>query len=249
MSINEGFRICPLGNEYRITAEGDGCAGFNMMTALKDSVVTALAACLILFASCSKQPGRPSSPAERELSVPEKVEAEFMHILSGDWKGLSDTLDYFCSTLLSRGLTEGTGPDGVRYKLSARLQPEAEASFMVEDSTWLRAWGKIVPLDMKVHACGAEISVKCVRPDSVSLSAYDLRVIAPWDFLVRQDHRAPLSYAGRRVGCLTRESFENSNYSAVTGIVVRYDDDPRSFSFHEGGIAGLLKMILDDVSE
>lgn len=204
---------------------------------------------LLLVISCSKGLKEPAAQKERELSVPEKVEKEIMEVLSKDWKALSDTLNYFDSTMLSKGISEGVAPDGVHYELAVREKSAScvEADFIVEDSTWAAINGKIDPLSICLSAFDTEIAIQKEARDSSSLSVSTIKVIAPALFILGGDHQASLLFEGRRVGYLTWDGFENTDYSTGTYIVAHYYDDPRTFAIYDKGIVNLLKLNLTDV--
>lgn len=205
-----------------------------------------LVLCLL---SCGKQEAGPLPQPERELSIPEKVEKEMMDVLSKDWKSLSDTLAYFDSTMLSKGITKGKAPDGVYYELSVKSKGDMgfEADFKVADSTWAVVNGQLVPLSLSLKACNTEIVVSNEKKDSISLSVSNVKVIAQMCFLIENDHQAPLLYKEQRVGYLTREMFENTDYSTGLYIVVHYYGDPRTFAIYDNGLCSLLKKNPEDV--
>lgn len=209
-------------------------------------IVSILVLCL---SSCVKQDAGPSPQPERELSIPEKVEKEMVDVLSKDWKSLSDTLAYFDSTMLSKGMTKGKAPDGVYYELRVESKWDMgfEADFKVADSTWAVVNGQFVPLSLRLKACDTEIAVSNEKKDSISLSVPDVKVIAPIYFLIENDHQAPLLYKEQRVGFLTREMFENTDYSTGTYIVVHYYGDSRTLAIYDNGLCDLLKKNPDDV--
>lgn len=204
---------------------------------------------VLCLSSCSKQEAGPLPQPERELSIPEKVEKEMMDVLSKDWKSLSDTLAYFDSTMLSKGITKGKAPDGVYYELSVKSKGDMgfEADFKVADSIWMAANGQLVPLSLSLKACNTEIVVSNEKKDSISLSVSNVKVIAPMCFLIENDHQAPLLYKEQRVGYLTREMFENTDYSTGLYIVVHYYGDPRTFAIYDNGLCSLLKKNPEDV--
>lgn len=204
---------------------------------------------ILLVLSCSKGPDNPVSPPERELSVPEKVEKELMDVLSKDWKSLSDTFEYFYSSMLSKGICKGKAPDGIYYELDIKGKegPALEATFIIEDSTWAAVNGYIRPLEIKLLALDTEIAIKKELRDSTSLTVSKVKVIAPLCFLLEDMHQAPLLYEGRRVGYLTRDGFENTDYSTGTYIVAHYFNDPRTFAMHDNGFTKLMKQNLSDV--
>lgn len=204
---------------------------------------------VLCLSSCGKQEAGPLPQPERELSIPEKVEKEMMDVLSKDWKSLSDTLAYFESTMLSKGMTKGKAPGGVYYELSVKSKGEMglEADFKVADSTWAVVNGQLVPLSLSLKACDTDIAISNEKKDSISLSVSDVKVIAPICFLTDKDHQAPLLYKEQRVGYLTREMFENTDYSTGTYIVVHYYGDPRTFAIYDNGLCSLLKKNPEDV--
>ena len=204
---------------------------------------------ILLVLSCSKGPDNPVSPPERELSVPEKVEKELMDVLSKDWTSLSDTFEYFYSSMLSKGICKGKAPDGVYYELDIKGKegPALEATFIIEDSTWAAVNGYIRPLEIKLLALDTEIAIKKELRDSTSLTVSKVKVIAPLCFLLEDMHQAPLLYEGRRVGYLTRDGFENTDYSTGTYIVAHYFNDPRTFAMYDNGFTKLMKQNLSDV--
>lgn len=201
--------------------------------------------------SCGQGFEEPAAQAERELSVPEKVEKEIMDVLSKDWKTLSDTLNYFDSTLLSKGRLSGVAPDGVYYELAVRKKGELgiEADFSIEDSIWVAVSGRIVPLELCFSAFDTEIAIRKEAGDSSSLSVSKIKVIAPQCFITGANHQASLLFEGRRVGFLTWEKFENTDYSTGTYIVAHYYNDPRTFAIYDKGLINLLKLNLTDVFE
>lgn len=204
---------------------------------------------VLCLSSCGKQEAGPLPQPVRELSIPEKVEKEMMDVLSKDWKSLSDTLAYFDSTMLSKGITKGKAPDGVYYELSVKSKGDMgfEADFKVADSIWMAANGQLVPLSLSLKACNTEIVVSNEKKDSISLSVSNVKVIAPMCFLIENDHQAPLLYKEQRVGYLTREMFENTDYSTGLYIVVHYYGDPRTFAIYDNGLCSLLKKNPEDV--
>lgn len=212
--------------------------------------VSILLSILILIPSCNKEQALPEPHPERELSVPEKVEKEMMDVLSRDWKSLSDTLDYFRTTMLDKGKTRGVAPDGVYYEFNVKIDDVSSgltADFKVEDSTWVSMSGKMIPLQVKLRACDTDLSIKDEQKDSLSLSVSDIKVISPADFLFKTDHEASLLYKEERVGYLTREEFENPDYSTGTYIVIHYYNDPRTFALYDNGLYDLLKKNLKNV--
>ena len=136
---------------------------------------------ILLVLSCSKGLDKPVPAPERELSVPEKVEKELMDVLSKDWKSLSDTFEYFYSSMLSKGICKGKAPDGVYYELDIKGKegPALEAAFIIEDSTWAAVNGYIRPLEIKLLAHDTEIAIKKELRDSTSLTVSKVKVIAP----------------------------------------------------------------------
>lgn len=209
---------------------------------MKRPVLIIAAVLLSVTFACNKHRELPSPTPERELSIPEKVEKELTDFLAKDWKSLADTLHYFDSTMLSKGRLKGTGPDGVYYELDIRTQPHLKASFEIEDSTWVTVEGKISPLEVKLIALESEISIKKEESDSVSLSVSKIKVTAPETFFSNTEHKASLFYEDRRVGYLTREEFENTDYSTGIYIIVHYYNDPRSFAIYDKGLTGLLEL-------
>lgn len=211
-----------------------------------------IASILVLcLSSCDKQGVGPSPQPERELSIPEKVEKEITDVLSKDWKSLSDTLAYFDSTMLSKGKTKGIAPDGIYYELSAAPKGDSgfEVDFKVADSIWATVNGQFIPLSLSLIACDTEMTISNEKKDSTGLSVSDVKVIAPMSFLIEENHQAPMLYKEQRVGYLTREMFENTDYSTGTYIVVHYYGDPRTFAIYDNGLCSLLKMNLGDVLE
>lgn len=208
--------------------------------------MTALSA---FFLSCSGDAVNPVPGPVRELSVPEKVEKAITDVLSKNWKTLSDTLAYFDSTLLSKGIFKGTAPDGVRYELDLKKVDSSafEASFKIEDSTWVAINGWTNPPSANLSAFGTEISIAKERRDSSSLSVSDVKAVAPDRFFREDGHSAPLLYKGTGVGWLTREEFENTDYSTGVYVVAHYHNDPRTFAIYDNGLSGLLKFSLKDV--
>lgn len=213
---------------------------------MKRPVLIIAAVLLSVTFACNKHRELPSPTPERELSVPEKVEKELTDVLAKDWKSLADTLHYFDSTMLSKGKFKGTGPDGVYYELDIRTRPSLKASFEVEDSTFIAMEGKIRPMELKMTVIGTEIGIKKEVSDSVSLSVSKIKVTAPETFLSSTEHKASLFYENRHVGYLTREEFENTDYSTGTYIVIHYYNDHRTFAIYDNGLASLLKMSLTD---
>ena len=203
----------------------------------------------LLILACRKQE-QPEPQPEMELSVPEKVEKEIAAVLSKDWKSLVDTLDYFDSTMLSKGQTKGKGPDGVYYELDVRILVESglSASFKIEDSTWAAINGKIIPLSLDLTAGDTRIAIKKESADSTSLSVSCVKVIVPSGFLTDTEHQAPLLYKEERVGYLTRNELENTDYSTGTYIIIHYYNDPRTFAIYDNGLTGLLGRNLVDVT-
>lgn len=217
--------------------------------AMKRTLVTILSVTVLLVFSCTKGTDAPSPRPERELSVPEKLETELMEVLSHDWKGLFDTLSYFNSTLLSKGEFKGKAPDGVYYELrtTAGYTSGLQADFMVEDSTWVTVNGQTGPLELSLHALDTEIVIEKESRDSTSLRLSRIKAVCPDLFFLEDNHRAVLLYEGCRVGFITREEFENTDYSTGTYLVVHYDDDPRTFALYDNGFTDLLKISLPDV--
>lgn len=215
---------------------------------MKRAVAVITSIIILLVLSCSKRPDNPISPPERELSVPEKVEKDLMDVLSKDWKSLSDTFEYFYSSMLSKGIFKGKAPDGVFYELDIKGKdgPALEAEFRIEDSTWAAVNGYIRPLEIKLIAFDTEIAIKKELRDSSSLAVSKVKVIAPLCFLFEDRHQAPLLYEGCRVGYLTRDEFENTDYSTGTYIVAHYYNDPRTFALYDNGFANLMKQNLSD---
>lgn len=212
-------------------------------------LLTIVSSIVVLFAfSCKKQQGQPEPGPERELSVPEKVEKELTDVLSKDWKSLADTLGYFDSTMLSKGKSNGTAPDGVYYELRVDIRDSSsvEAVFIVQDSTWAAVNGRIRPLLVVLTACDTEISIEKEEADSVGLSVSKVKVIAPGGFLFKKDHKASLLYEGKRVGYLTSDDFEDTDYGTVTCLVAHYYNDPRTFALIDNGFGKLLDMSLKD---
>lgn len=217
---------------------------------MKRSSVILLPLLILLTAACNKEQATPAPHPERELSVPEKVEKGITDVLSRDWKSLSDTLDYFGSTMLAKGKTKGIAPDGVYYEFNVKIDDVSSgltADFKVEDSTWVSMSGKMIPLQVKLRACDTDLSIKDEQKDSLSLSVSDIKVISPADFLFKTDHEASLLYKEERVGYLTRETFENPDYSTGTYIVIHYYNDPRTFALSNNGLFDLLKKNLKNV--
>lgn len=216
---------------------------------MKRSSVILLPLLVLLTAACNKEQALPAPHPERELSVPEKVEKEISDVLSRDWKRLSDTLEYFNSTMLAKGKTKGIAPDGVYYEFNVKLDDFSglSADFKVEDSTWVSMSGKMIPLQVKLRACDTDLSIKDEKKDSLSLSVSDVKVIAPTGFVFKNNQKAPLLYKEERVGYLTREEFENPDYSTGTYIVIHYYNDPRTFALYDNGLYDLLKKNLKNV--
>lgn len=209
--------------------------------------VSFLALCL---SSCDKQDAGSQLQRERELSIPEKVEKEVMDVLSKDWKSLSDTLAYFNSTMLSKWKTKGTAPDGVYYELRAKSKDLLfEVDFIIADSTWAAVKGQLLPLRLNLKACDSEIAITQEKDDSIGLSVSNVMVIASKDFLSDVNRQASLLYSEQRVGYITREMFENTDYSIGTYFVAHYYGDPRTFAIYDNGLSVLLKMNLKDVFE
>ena len=197
--------------------------------------------------SCRKQE-QPVPGPKRELSVPEKVEKELTGVLSKDWKSLTDTLDYFESAMLFKGKRKGIAPDGVYYELRVEVRDSSsvEAVFIVQDSTWVSVRGQIKPFEVILTACDTEMSVRKEKDDSVGLSVSSVEAIVPPLFLFEKDHKAPLLYEGQRVGYLSLDSFEDTDYSAVTCLVAHYYSDQRTFALIDNGFGKLLKKGLTD---
>lgn len=218
---------------------------------MKRSILVIPALVLFLVYACDKQQTQPAPEPERELSVPEKVELEIMDILSRDWASLSDTLEYFHSTMLSEGIMKGTAPDGVYYelRLEDKSKTELEATFIVTDSTWATVNGSISPLELSLDACHTDIIIKKEQIDTCSLSASAIKVMMPIGFLATKKQQAPLIFEGKRVGYLTLDEFENTDYSTGIYLVVHYDNDPRTFSAYDNGLGSLLKNNLGYVIE
>lgn len=206
--------------------------------------LTLISAVLLLFAApaCNKQEQGIPEP-ERELSTAEKVEKEILDIASKPWKSLADTLNYFNSTMLSKGRVKGIAPDGVYYELETSIRSVSglEASFKVRDSVWASIRGNLSPAELELDACESEITIKQEKDDSCSLSASNVKVIAPLLFFLKKGHRSALIYKNERVGWLTREEFENTDYSTGTYIVIHYYNDPRSFAIFDNGLGQLFK--------
>lgn len=197
--------------------------------------------------SCRKF--EPSVPLpERELSVPEKVEKTLVDILSKDWKSLADTLEYFGSNMLLNGKSRGIAPDGVYYELSVHLigNYNVEAIFKVQDSIWAVVRGQIDPLEATLDAYDTEILIKKEKNDSTSLSVPNVKVILPHSFLFEKGHEASLLYDGKRAGYLTLDEFEDTDYSAITCLVVHYYNDSRTFALMDNGFYKLLIISLED---
>lgn len=215
----------------------------------KRTLVTVLSIAVLLVFSCTKGTDAPSPRPERELSMPEKVETELMEVLSYDWKALFDTLSYFNSTMLSKGEFKGKGPDGVYYELRVTAGDTSglRADFIVEDSTWVTINGRIDPLEISLHAHETEIAIEKESRDSTSLRLSRIKAVCPDLFFLVDNRQAVLLYEGRRVGFITREEFENTDYSTGTYLVVHYDDDPRTFALYDNGFTDLLNISLLDV--
>lgn len=201
------------------------------------------------FPSCNKGANQPAPPPERELSVPEKVEKELTDLLSKDWTSLADTLSYFDSTLLSKGRFKGKGPDGIYYELriTANAISEIKADFRIEDSSWVAVTGKAIPLGISLYAFETTLALKAQTQDSTSLSVSKVKAVAPNSFFSEPGHRAALFYEGLSVGFITREEFENTDYTTGTYLVIHYYDDPRTFALYDNGFAKLLKIDIKDV--
>lgn len=216
---------------------------------MKLSIIAIPAILCLSILACRKEDELPAPQPQRELSVPEKVEREVVAVLSKDWQSLSDTLDYFNRTMLLKGKTRGTGPDGVYYELKTRITPEFRMTFTIEDYTWLELRGKLIPTDLKFSACAVQIGIRTTQNDTTSFSACDIEVLSPKDFLTSREHQAPLLYQGERVGYMTRETFENLDYSTGTYIVIHYYDDPRTFAIYDNGLGSLLMKNLKNVNQ
>lgn len=214
---------------------------------IKLSIIAIHAILCLSILACRKEDELPAPQPQRELSVPEKVEREVVAVLSKDWQSLSDTLDYFNRTMLLKGKTRGTGPDGVYYELKTRITPEFRMTFTIEDYTWLELRGKLIPTDLKFSACAVEMGIRAAQNDTTSLSVCDIEVLVPKEFLTNVDKCSPLLYQGERVGYLTREKFENIDYSTGTYMVIHYYNDPRTFAIYDNGLAVLLKKNLENV--
>lgn len=217
---------------------------------MKRSIILASALLLLAALSCDRRQVEPMLPPERELSMPEKVEKEILDVLMRDWKSLSDTLDYFDSTMLSKGRLRGTAPDGVYYELKiGRMDGSCiETAFMVKDSVWASVSGKLIPLELSLKACGTQMAVMKEKKDTFSISVSNIRARVPILFFFDTEHQAPLLYQDEAVGYLTRTEFENPDYSTGTYLVVNYYDDPRTFSAYDNGLGALLKKNLSNVA-
>lgn len=213
------------------------------------TILSTVILAFLVFLSCNKGAGHPAPQPERKLSVPEKVEKVVTDVLSKDWTSLSDTLSYFDSTMLSKGRFKGKGPDGVYYELRITLNgiSEIEADFRIEDSCWVAVTGKVIPLGISLNAFETTLALKAQTQDSTSLTVSNVTAVAPNRFFLEQDQRAALYYDSLPVGFITREEFENIDYSTGTYLVIHYYDDPRTFALYDNGLAKLLKMDLKDV--
>lgn len=216
---------------------------------MKRTVVLILSITVLLNFSCTKGTDFPSSLPERDLSTPEKVEKEIMEVLSKDWKGLSGSIAYFNATLLSKGKFEGKAPNGVFYRLRISFDDmdSMTMSFQVEDSLWATVTGRIFPLEISLNAFDTEFTIEKETLDSTSLSFSNIKVISPDLFLFNDKHQASLLYEERRVGFISREEFENTDYSSGKYLVIHYYDDPRSFAFYDKGLCDILNKNLTDV--
>lgn len=216
---------------------------------MKRTIVIFLSITIPLIFSCTKATDIPSPRPERDLSMPEKVEKEIMEVLSKDWKSLSDTFTYFNSNLLSKGKFRGWGPDGVFYELriSSNNISSLTMDFQVEDSVWVTTKGRIVPLEISLQAFDTNISIEKETPDSTILRFSKIKAVGPDRFFLEDKHQAILLYEGRRVGFITREELENTDYSTGKYLVFHYYNDPRSFALYDNGLSDLLKLNMTDV--
>lgn len=199
--------------------------------------------------ACNKQEGQPVPRPEREPSMPEKVEKEMREVLGKDWKSLSDTVQYFNTNLLRKGKTRGKGPDKVYYELDFRMLSinEFESVFTVEDSIMAAVNGKLKPTQLSLTALNTVLDMNKEKKDSIGVAVSNVKVIAPLRFFLDKDHRAALLFEGERVGWLTREDFENTDYSTGTYIVIHYYGDNRSFALFDNGLGEFLGNNLDYV--
>lgn len=220
-----------------------------LLHGMKRTVAAILSIAVFLNFSCTKGTDIPSSLPERDLSTPEKVEKEIMEVLSKDWNGLSDTIAYFHSTLLSEGKMEGTAPDGVYYRLRISFDDMdiMTMDFQIGDSLWASAKGRFYPLEISLNALDTELTIAKEALDSTSLSFSNIKIISPDLFLFNDRHQAGLLYEERRVGFISREEFENTDYSTGNNLVFHYYDDPRTFAFYDKGLCDVLNMNLADV--
>jgi len=188
----------------------------------------------LIFLSCSKEESSEMKP-ERELSMPERVESELLSIASKGWVPLVDTLAYFHDNFIKQGKFEGIGPDKVHYELKAVLGKDSLVTlfFNIQDSTHLTAYGKLKPVTLAVKALGTEISVSKTCIDSTILNADAISVIMPDRFMTGGKGNAQLLFQNRRVGFITREAFENEDYTVGKYLVLHYYDDVRTFAFYE----------------
>lgn len=207
-----------------------------------------LSIAVLMAISCTKEPEIHPPLPERVLSMPEKVEKEIVEVLSKDWKSLADTIAYFNSVLLSKGRLEGRGPDGVYYGLRFSFGNNAlTMDFQVEDSLCATIRGRVKPLELGLGAFDTEISIEKETRDSIGLRFSRVRIISPAFFISDDGHQASLLYEGSRVGFITREELENTDYSTGKYIVIHYYEDPRTFALYDKGLFDLLELNLLDV--
>jgi len=189
---------------------------------------------IFILASCDRADD-PSENPVREKELPEKVESELLEIASKPWKPVLDTVRYFNTNLLLKSKTKGFGPDSVYYELKTELQKDRSVNMklFVEDSCFVSAHGSISPLEMSVSALNTDFTIRKTSADSTSIIIDNIEVIAPNDIIINKNATTPLLYQGSRVGYLTREDFENEDYSTGTYFVVHYYGDQRTFAFYD----------------
>lgn len=189
----------------------------------------------MLVPACQKTVTDVQDDPVREKQIPEKVEAEILGIMEKDWKSLLDTLKYFNSNILKQGKTNGTGPDGVYYELAFGRDEEdnATAVFSVRDSLFAKATGIFFPIAMKVETLGTVLGVSVDGCAVLHLNVGNVGVAAPPDFLFDSDSSAELSYENSGIGYITRETYENEDYSTGKYFVIHYYHDPRTFAFND----------------
>lgn len=187
---------------------------------------------ILAINGCAKEASDiPETP--RELSIPEKVEADLLEIASHDWLSLKDTLVYFNNNFIKNGKTKGYGPDKVYYELNtSKTTKGVKMEFIVQDSVFVTAHGYIDPVSLQANAFNTDFTLETAESDSLSIKANTINVIAPRSFGSDPDATASLLFEGERVGYLTRETFENEDYTTSSHIVVHYYNDTRTFAFY-----------------